>query len=251
MTNANKHGGKRTKLSPNEIAGKERRIYIREERREKMDKEKQYDRLIRARNFHYENLNKWLITFYAIIGALFLALWTLHKSDIPHRYMELCVAVVGYVVSVGAILSIKGYYYWEINWIMLVHHFEKVYLADEPRDMRVYSVFANQKANSDIGAIRQGANISTSKVALVITGFIAWIWGIIAIYFCIVLLPIEGTDSISCCKILFSGIASFVCTYILVLLGGYFLKSDLDNIDDLKLTKDNIDKPLQEKTQTK
>lgn len=207
----------------------------------------QYQRLIEARNFHYENLNKWLITFYAIIGALFLALHTLHADDHLHRYMELCIAIVGYVVSVGAILSIKGYYYWETNWIMLVHHFEKVYLSKEPKDMKVYSVFANQKANNDIGAIRQGANISTSKVALVITGFIAWIWGIIAIYFCIILLPIEGNDGISCCKLLFSSITSFVFTYILLLVGGHFLKSDLDNIDDLKFTKENIDKPIENK----
>lgn len=210
-------------------------------------KDKQYDRLIAARNYHYDNLNKWLITFYAIIGALFLALHTLHADEHLHRYMELCIAVVGYVVSVGAILSIKGYYYWETNWIMLVHHFEKVYLSKEPKDMRVYSVFANQKANNDIGAIRQGANISTSKVALVITGFIAWIWGIIVIYFCIILLPIEGNDGISCCKLLFSGITSFVFSYILLLVGGNFLKSDLDNIDDLKFTKENIDKPLENK----
>ena len=216
-----------------------------------MDKDeklqKQYDRLIKARNFHYENLNKWLITFYAIIGALFVALWTLHKEVALHRYMELCVAIVGYVVSIGAILSIKGYYYWETNWIMLVHHFEKVYLADEPKDMRIYSVFANQNANSDIGAIRQGANISTSKVALVLTCFIAWIWGVIVLYFCIILLPIEGNDGISCCKLLFSGIVSFAITYVLVLVGGHFLKSNLDNIDDLELTKENIDKPLKTK----
>ena len=212
---------------------------------EEEKKDKQYERLIAARNFHYDNLNKWLITFYAIIGALFLALHTLHAEEHLHRYMELCIAIVGYIVSIGAILSIKGYYYWETNWIMLVHHFEKVYLANEPKDMRVYSVFANQKANNDIGSIRQGANISTSKVALVITGFIAWIWGIIAIYFCIMLLPIADNDGITCCKLLFSGIVSFVITYMLILIGGYFLKSDLDNIDDLKLTKENIDKPLQ------
>lgn len=207
----------------------------------------QYQRLIKARNFHYNNLNKWLITFYAIIGALFLALHTLHADEHLHRHMELCVAIVGYVVSIGAILSIKGYYYWETNWIMLIHHFEKVYLAKEPKDMRVYSVFANQKVNDEISSVRQGANISTSKVALVITSFIAWMWGVIVIYFCILLLPIEGNGGISCCKLVFSSIASFAFTYIFVLVGGHFLKSDLDNIEDLGLTKENIDKPLMAK----
>ena len=32
--------------------------------------ERQYQRLIDARNFHYENFNKWSLYFYAIIAAL-------------------------------------------------------------------------------------------------------------------------------------------------------------------------------------
>lgn len=209
--------------------------------------QKQYQLLIDARNFHYDNLNKWMITFYAIIGALFLALHTLHADVNSHRYMELCVAVVGYVVSLGAILSLKGYYYWETNWIMLIHHFEKVYFANEPKDMRVYSVFANQKANSDIGDLRQGANISTSKVALSITSFISWLWGFIVVYFCISIIDVSIHNNLLCCKVLYSGIVSLALTYILVLVGGQLFLGDLGNIDDLELTKDNINKPLKEK----
>lgn len=214
----------------------------------KMQNEKlqeQYQRLIDARNFHYDNLNKWMITFYAIIGALFLALHTLHADVNSHRYMELCVAVVGYVVSIGAILSIKGYYYWETNWIMLVHHFEKVYFAAESMEMRVYSVFANKKENNGIGFIRQGANISTSKVVLAITGFISWMWGVIVVYFCINLISIS--NNLIFCKILYACIASFVLTYLLVVVGGHLFPSDLSNHDNLELTKDNINKPFKNK----
>ena len=36
------------------------------------DQKYQYEKLIAARNYHYDNLNKWLMSFYVIIGALFM-----------------------------------------------------------------------------------------------------------------------------------------------------------------------------------
>ena len=206
-------------------------------------KDKQYQRLIEARNFHYNNLNKWLITFYAIIGALFLALWTLHASATMHRYMELCVAIVGYVVSIGAILSIKGYYYWETNWIMLVHHFEKVNF--KTKEDRVYSVFANTSVNNSACCPVSGAHVSTSKVSLAITTFISVVWGMIAIYIGISLLPrfgVEIPSSIFCVMLAF--MISCVLTILLMVFGAKKLESDLSNIDNLGLTKENMDKPL-------
>lgn len=213
--------------------------------------QKQYQRLIDARNFHYDNLNKWLRTFYVIIGTLFAAFYTLTNTTETNVYVVLVIGILGYLVSVGAVLSIKGYYYWETNWIMLVHHFEKVYFANEPDDMRVYSVFANQKVNSDIESIRQGANISTSKVALAITCFITWLWGSIVVCHCINLIPVCENNDISCCMVLYAGIVSLVLTYLLVLAGGCLFPSDLENVDDLGLTKDNINKPLKAKIKKK
>lgn len=197
--------------------------------------EDQYQRLINARNYHYDNLNKWLITFYAIIGALFVALWTLHASEVSHRHMELCVAIVGYVVSIGAWLSGKGYYYWETNWIMLIHHFEKKYLAGMSDDCRVYSVFANKKVNNKIGSFTQGANMSTSKVALLVTALIAHVWGIIVIYLGISLLPCPLGAPQMCCKIVISLLGSVALTQVLMWAGASLCPSDLENIDDLKL----------------
>ena len=217
----------------------------------------QYERLIAARNFHYENLNKWLITFYAIIGALFVALYSLHKEN-GHQLMELCVAFIGYVVSIAAYLSGKGYYYWETNWIMLVHNFEKKHLIDAEKykkdkeaylkenkdDYRTYSVFANMEANNDIDKITSGANISTSKVALAITWFITILWGAMVIFFglCILLQTFccdEGPLKI-CCKLLvglISVITSLGMTLLFVKIGKFF-QSDLGGVDDLKLPID-------------
>lgn len=206
--------------------------------------QKQYQRLIEARNFHYENLNKWLITFYAIIGALFVAFYSVRGDD-----YRIIVALLGYIVSIAAFLSGKGYYYWEINWMMLVHHFEKAYLKELIKehgdDMRVYSVFANKKANNDLCSLTKGANISTTKVALAITGFIMCLWGMIVIYMGIKLLP----SSISSCpmwgKILFSFFASIVLTQCLIRFGGKKLESDMQPLDDLCINDNNKDKSIQ------
>lgn len=203
---------------------------------EEEKKDKQYERLIAARNFHYDNLNKWLITFYAIIGALFLALWTLHASATMHRYMELCVAIVGYVVSIGAILSIKGYYYWETNWIMLVHYFEKNNFKENGE--RVYSVFANKNANNCVCNPVAGTNVSTSKVALAITTFIAVLWGTFALYFSANLLMETCEFKDVCPKSIVVPISmciSCLMTMILLYKGAERFSSDLSGLDDLNI----------------
>ncbi|MBQ9426962.1 MAG: hypothetical protein IJU36_04955 [Paludibacteraceae bacterium] len=218
----------------------------------KSDKEQellkdQYDKLIKARNFHYENLNKWLMSFYVIIGALFLAFYTLYSKHAKVE-IELVVAVVGYVVSIAALLSGKGYYYWETNWIMLVHNFEKKYLVDVEKyhsnkekylkdntdDYRTYSVFANFSVNNNIIKPTSGANISTSKVALAITWFISMLWGMIVAYLCIKLLECDCIETLFC-KVVVSGLISLFLTQVLIYIGGKQLPSDLRNLDDMKL----------------
>lgn len=204
-------------------------------------KDKQYQRLIAARNFHYDNLNKWLMSFYVIIGALFVALYQLHGKD-TYLLMEFCVAVVGYVVSIGALLSGKGYFYWETNWIMLVHHFEKINF--EKKEDRVYSVFANKNTNNSRCCPITGANVSTTKVMLVVTTIIATLWGIVAIYLGIFMLPKLG---IKIPTPIFNLLLAFFCSCILTISlmagGAKSLESDLSNIDDLGLIKENMDKP--------
>lgn len=198
--------------------------------------QKQYDRLIAARNYHYDNLNKWLMTFYVIIGALLVAFYKLY----PHN-IAMLIAILGYVISIGAFLSIKGYFYWEVNWIMLIHHFEKVRFKS--KDDRVYSVFANKETNNSLNPIK-GGNVSTTKVALVITLVIIVIWGMISIYMGLNLLPknIMDVDS-KFVKVVLSFIGSSIMTIVLLPWGCLAFKSNLDNLDDMGLTKDNMDKP--------
>ena len=218
----------------------------------------QYEALINARNFHYENFNKWLMSFYLIIGALFIALYTLHTDEVQHRHMELLVTIVGYVVSLATYLSGKGYYYWEINWIRLVQYFEKTYLkvnktAGEKADTeekfryRVYSVFANKNEYKCICRPMSGANISTSKVALLVTLFVTVLWGMMAFYFVLTLWPCDVIDT-RLEKVEFSLLLSAVVTIVLILIVSllgmlerfdfHCLNSNLEGLDDLELPKD-------------
>lgn len=198
--------------------------------------QKQYDRLIAARNYHYDNLNKWLMTFYVIIGALLVAFYHLYPQNIA-----MLIAILGYVISIGAFLSIKGYFYWEVNWITIIHHFEKVHFRS--KDERVYSVFANKGTNNSLNPIK-GANVSTTKVALVMTTLIIVVWGIILVFMGINYLPkfdIKIPDK--SINIILSIAGSCVMTVVLLPWGCLALQSNLDNLDDMGLTKDNMDKP--------
>lgn len=62
-----------------------------------------YEQLIKARNFHYENFNKWMTYFYVMIGALFLGVcYIVSKSvDYLQDYQNeiLAITSVGFIVS--------------------------------------------------------------------------------------------------------------------------------------------------------
>ena len=174
--------------------------------------QKQYDRLIAARNYHYDNLNKWLMSFYLIIGALFVAFYSV-KGE-----YQIIVAIVGYVVSLSAWLSIKGYSYWENMWIEKLHRFEKNILkfTDE---MLVYS---NDNVDTDVhdNPFRpfKGANISTTKVAIFMTAFITIAWG-----FLILMLWFNIKCEIA--KILVATLMSIGLSYIFMIAGTKMLPS--------------------------
>ena len=193
----------------------------------------QYQRLIEARNFHYENLNKWLITFYAIIGALFLALYTLHASEHLHRHMELCIAIVGYVVSLGALLSIKGYYYWEYHWIERLYRFERQVYHYDHDELQVYSAFADKIKHDKPNCLIDSANVSTTKVALFITVFVTVLWGMMVVYFSNNLWLHWNRYIV----VLLAIVISFGITWLLAWQGTKWLHSDLENLDDLKHPK--------------
>lgn len=189
----------------------------------------QYQRLIEARNFHYENLNRWLITFYAIIGALFLAFYTLYSKEAKTE-VEIIVAIVGYIVSIAALLSIKGYFYWEYNWIEKLYRFEKNVLGLKG-DEQVYSSIINKEKHDIPYCPVKSANVSTTKVALFVTFGVAVAWGFI--------IGMLGFDmEYKTINILMAIGISILLSYILMIAGARALHSELDDLDELPGSKD-------------
>ena len=139
-----------------------------------------YFHLINARNFHYDNNNKWMTYFYVAIGALFVGYYTLLASNCNQKFNnELIVLVLlGYIISLLWYWSSKGYYFWYINFITLVNDCEENDLKLDPKH-RVYYVFANKKTQNNYLNPVRGANISTSKISILFSFIIAIVWGVL------------------------------------------------------------------------
>ena len=48
-----------------------------------MPLDERYKILVEARNFHYDNFNKWMTYFYVAIGAVFIGYCTIISSNKP------------------------------------------------------------------------------------------------------------------------------------------------------------------------
>lgn len=192
-----------------------------------------YKMLINARNFHYENFNKWMTYFYVAIGALFVGYYTMKTRANFHDFEEYILIILGYIVSLFWYWSCKGYYYWNINFITLVNYYEKDILKFDKNE-RVYFVFANKETQNDYLSPISGANVSTSKVAILFAFTITAMWG--------TLLSYNLLGQISCLEkwmwanILLSLIISILLIFVLsYLVASKFLKSKIDHFPDLNI----------------
>lgn len=198
------------------------------------DQKYQYEKLIAARNYHYDNLNKWLMSFYVIIGALFVAFYKLYSEN-PNNKFVMIIAILGYIVSLGALLSGKGYYYWEYKWIERLYRFEKLVLKYNHDDKQVYSALSNKKKHDNPYSPTDGANISTTQIALFVTSCITVTWGFITIMFGFFEMQFDIVS------VLISMGASIVASYVFMLIGAVCFPSHLDGLDDLEESKTNKD----------
>lgn len=196
--------------------------------------ERQYQRLINARNFHYENFNKWSLYFYAIIAALFVGYYHIEGNIV----LSSIVALVGYAVSICCYLSGKGYYYWEINWIRMLHNYEREMLKEtkDQEELRIYSRFYDIKKSSYPMTLWKGANISSSKLSLWMSFIIACSWGFL------LMKSLDHKVSIltgarSLTMLICAIIGTWCLTYILALMP--CIKSDMQALDEAKPNKIN------------
>jgi hypothetical protein len=189
-----------------------------------------YKLLIAARNFHYNNFNKWMTYFYVAIGALFVGYCNIASSANPDLFLEYILLILGYIVSILWYWSSKGYYYWNINFINLVNYYEKE-LLKFPESERVYFVFANKNTENNYENPIKGANISTSKISILFAFIVTFFWGLILLNKLITCCSYQCYCSIIL-QILLSAISIILLT---VLIPKNFLKSNHKHFHDLKL----------------
>ncbi len=196
----------------------------------------QYQTIIHARNFHYEQFTRWSSYFYVVIGALFVGYYVIMDGNQTNtqetNVLSWVILGVGYLTSVANFLSVKGYIYWWQHWNILLSRFEEKACKEEEK---VYSVFADkQKLDKPCGRF-EGCNISTSKVALLLARIIVLGWCILFGYKAWLSIPISN-----CCGLWALSIGISLLLYLAGLYGMpncCKLHSDISNHTDLCLKK--------------
>jgi len=150
-----------------------------------------YELLIKARNFHYENFNKWMTYFYVMIAALVVGLCNIlakqpsttnQLSNTENTNIVIGICLLGFIISMFWHWANKGYYYWNINFITLVNYYEKDLLKFKKTE-RIYCVFANKAEQNNYFNPIMGANLSTSKISLLLSYIITLFWGFLFFIF--------------------------------------------------------------------
>lgn len=200
----------------------------------------EYKLIIEARNFHYSKFHTWSTYFSVIVGALFVAFYSVGDGN---KEFSLLIAALGFIVSLCWYWSNKGYTYWWIHWakyLMYVERTENLKADVDKKDSigsnfegtaGVYTTFFNGERDNngtlqgdctDYFCVKRGANVSTSKVILIMTFIVSVAWGFVLLG----LLPEEaGLKDNYCCRL----IGSLFGTWILSSLFGSFMPSDISN----------------------
>lgn len=173
-----------------------------------------YNLIVNARNFHYENFNKWMTSYYVAVAAIFVGFYSIEDSNNTSKFWLLA---VGYIVSVLWHLSCKGYYFWIKHWTA------QLLKMEESNNYAVYSVFSESVKKKDNKLLNpfQSANISTSKVTLLFSFSIAVTWLFLILNNLFVLCTNKPIDY------LLHIFLSLIVTLTVIFLLGLLLKSDL------------------------
>ncbi|GGB77852.1 hypothetical protein GCM10007424_17420 [Flavobacterium suaedae] len=160
--------------------------YVNTDSNDTLSIKERYKILIAARNFHYENFNKWMSYFYVMIASIILGFSYIISKGNPN-YQEklkselLVLSLAGFIISLLWYWANKGYYYWNINFITLINYYEEKLLKFAPHE-RVYFVFANKSTQNNYLSPISGANFSTSKISILLSFFFSWFFGFYFLY---------------------------------------------------------------------
>lgn len=205
-----------------------------------LDAVKQYELIINARNFHYHEFNVWSTYFSVIVGALFVAYLQVAWS---HHLYGVFVSFMGFVASLCWYLSAKGYTYWWNHWsTFLIHTERKIDKKETNKLDGVYSSFCvddgKRKEKGEDEKIKNGsylspidgANISTSKIVLLLTCTMTIAWLVLLIRSIYkVLKPTQIMSDVKWLYLISIGIFILMIAVIFCALSGAFIKSDMSN----------------------
>ncbi len=140
----------------------------------------QYQTIIQARNFHYEQFTRWSGYFSVTIGVLFIGycfiVQTSAANTADSQVLGWVVLCIGYIASVANYLSALGYIYWWNRWNRLLKNFEEKTCTEEES---VYNALEeNSKLDKSCGLLK-GRDISLEKVTIALTGIVILGWSIL------------------------------------------------------------------------
>lgn len=133
-----------------------------------------YELRIAARNYNYDNYNKWMNYFVLLIGAIFVA----YTSGQVEGETRIILGILGYILSILWYLSNKGFYYWIKSYMSLVHNMEEAMFDLSPvkgLTQGVYAIFDGKEKHNKCCFLSSG-NISSSKVAILMAYLVAVAW---------------------------------------------------------------------------
>lgn len=188
---------------------------------EKEDIKFYYSKAIEGRTLLYNNFNYWMNFFAIIVGALFVAYYTVESKEDTNPYFAQIIGCIGFVATSCWLKSLKGFYHWMKSWIHVVRHYEqKLNKQCENLDSAnyVYSLYMdsdNKKSRLNPFA---PTNISTQKVMIRFVAVIKISWVIIICF---------NISSMNLCRITEWGIALLAPVITLVLWSCLFICMDI------------------------
>lgn len=190
---------------------------------------KEYELIINARNFHYQEFNKWSRYFGLVVSALFVAYYTIQSPEKKvDCQLEILIALMGFIVSMCWYWSNKGYTYWWNHWSKFLHKAEENGMGGIHGVHGVYTDFAYKGEGFFKNAGRylcpvEGSNISTSKIVLLMSFIITVAWSYVLLPY-IKLYNVLLQEAGIPCRIMFCVIFTWVIS-----LFSFLLRSDMSN----------------------
>lgn len=210
---------------------------------------KRYKYLINARNFHYENFNKWRTYFYVTIGGIFIGYYMIKSSGNYSGSDEFILIFTGYLVSLFWYWSCKGYYYMYINFIKLINNCVAKDLELKDHLLSVQFVFAGSDTENNYLNPFKGAYLSTSKIGIFFPFTISIIWGTLIGLWLMEFYNIFNSLSDEL-HIIISMLGSVICSLIFsYFIPRKFLQSKIDHFPELNITLEKYKKGEEVKEQ--